>query len=174
MSKTRLPRKSSNNLIGCAGEYYVCAELCRQGFLSLVTPKNNPLFDVVVTNPEGSDSVAIQVKTKSNKQGWKVGKDLETPQCNPDLFVVLVDLHTDGKTAFYIYEYNVLSNPVRDAYTAYMSQPKRDGGQRKEVQFRWFDLSHFTDDDTRRKNNWELITKKLDVVNTLTAPEASI
>ncbi len=158
-----MPKGKSNNLVGCAGEYYVCAELCRQGFLSLVTPKNNPLFDVVATNPEGSDSVAIQVKTKwiENKQGWKLGKDIEMPQRNSDLFVVLVDLRPDGTTDFYIYEYDVLSKRVRDSYSAYIHKPKRDGGQRKEVGFRWFDFTHFTYDDKRRKNDWRLITDKL-------------
>jgi hypothetical protein len=158
-----MPKEQSNNLIGCAGEYYVCAELCRQGFLSLVTPKNNPLFDVVVTNPAGSDSVAIQVKTKwiDNKQGWKLGKDITTPHNNPDLFVVLVDLRPDGTTDFYVYGYNILSKRVGELYADYIGKPKRDGGQRKEVGFRWFDFTRFTEDDRRRKNNWRPITDKL-------------
>ena len=158
-----MPITTSNNLTGCAGEYSVCAELCRHGLLALITPKNNPLFDVVATNPEGSDSVAIQVKTKSikNKQGWKLGKDIETPQRNEDLFVVLADLRPDGRTDFYIYEYDVLSKRIRDLYADYMRTPKKDGGQRKEVGFRWFDLKYFTDDDKGRKNNWDLIEKKL-------------
>src|SRR5882762_1985680 len=67
-----------NTLIGTAGEYYVCAELCRLGYLALLTPKNNPLFDVVVTSPDGRRSVSVQVKTRSehNKQGWKFGADI--------------------------------------------------------------------------------------------------
>jgi hypothetical protein len=158
-----MPITTSNNLTGCAGEYSVCAELCRHGLLALITPKNNPLFDVVATNPEGSDSVAIQVKTKSikNKQGWKLGKDIETPQHNEDLFVVLADLRPDGSTEFYIYEYDVLSKRIRDFYANYMRTPKKDGGQRKEVGFRWFDLKYFTDDDKDRKNKWDLIENKL-------------
>jgi len=32
---------SSNNLVGTAGEYFVCAELCRRGCLALLTPKSN-------------------------------------------------------------------------------------------------------------------------------------
>ena len=45
---------SSNNLVGTAGEYFVCAELCRRGYLALLTPKNNPLFDVIATTQDGS------------------------------------------------------------------------------------------------------------------------
>jgi hypothetical protein len=153
----------SNNLVGCAGEYYVCAELCRQGFLSLVTPKNNPLFDVVATNSEGSRSVAIQVKSKSitNAQGWKLNKGIEEVHGNPNLFVVLVDLRPDGSTDYYIYEYENLSQRVRELYANYLSVPKRDGGQRKDVDFRWFDQKCFTEDDSGRRNKWSLITDRL-------------
>jgi len=152
---------TSNNLIGCAGEYYVCAELCRRGLLALVTPKNNPLFDVIATNAQGSDSVAIQVKTKNNKQGWKLNKDIERPQDNPDLFVILVDIHADNLTDFYMYQYDDLSTRVSELYAEYMRTPKRDGGQKKDVTFRWFDLKNFTNDDRNRKNKWNLILERL-------------
>jgi len=58
--------------------YYVCAELCRRNILALITPKNNPLFDIVASDPEGKRSVQIQVKTMSinNKQGWKLGVNI--------------------------------------------------------------------------------------------------
>ena len=71
--------KMGNNMTGTAGEYFVCAELCRKNVLALLTPKNNPLFDIIASTPDGKKSVAIQVKTMSirNEQGWKLGKDLE-------------------------------------------------------------------------------------------------
>ncbi len=158
-----MAKKTSNNLIGCAGEYYVCAELCRQGVLALITPKNNPLFDVVATNPKGSASVAIQVKTMGidNNQGWKLNKDIERAQGNPDLFVALVALRPNNITDFYIYEYDVLSARIRGLYSDYINTPKHDGGQRKDVAFRWFDIKFFTDDDRNRKNEWKLIAQKL-------------
>ena len=95
-------KKSSNNLVGIAGEYYVCAELCRRGYLALLTPKNNPLFDVIASTPDGSKTVSIQVKTRSirNKQGWKLGKDITTKKGNPDLFIVLVNLEYQSNTHF--------------------------------------------------------------------------
>jgi hypothetical protein len=70
--------KMAKNLVGTAGEYYVCAELCRMGYLALLTPKNNPLFDVVATNVDGTTSVSIQVKTRSveNTQGWKLSNQI--------------------------------------------------------------------------------------------------
>lgn len=106
--------RSKNNLVGTAGEYYVCAELCRQGYLALLTPKNNPLFDVVATALDGSRSVSIQVKTRSvhNTQGWKLGTDISKGHAPPSLFVVLVNLEASGLPEFYVYEYPVLSERI--------------------------------------------------------------
>jgi hypothetical protein len=151
--------KISKNLVGVAGEYYVCAELCRRGILALVTPKNNPLYDIVAADPLGSRSVSIQVKTMSlqNKQGWRLNKDICTKRNNPNLFVVLVKLNDDGTNDYYIYEYDVLSERISCLYEDYMNIPKRDGSTRRDVDFRWFDLRYFTEDDYNRRNNWDVL-----------------
>lgn len=158
-----MPQLSSNNLVGTAGEYYVCAELCRRGYLALLTPKNNPLFDVVASTQDGRKTVSIQVKTRSirNKQGWKLGKDITVKRSNPSLFVVLVNLEEKGLPEFYVYEYDVLADVVRRNYTDYLDHPKRDGSKRKDVGFRWHDTKLFTDDDRNRKDNWNPIEIKL-------------
>ena len=151
--------KISKNLVGTAGEYYVCAELCRQNILALITPKNNPLFDIVAADPLGKRTVSIQVKTMSleNKQGWRLNKDICIKRDNPNLFVVLVDLKSDGTNDYYIYEHDALSERVSDLYAAYMQVSKRDGSLRKDVDFRWFDKKYFTEDDHRRKNKWDIL-----------------
>src|SRR5262245_21290686 len=125
---------AANNLVGTAGEYYVCAELCRRGYLALLTPKNNPVFDVVVTNAEGSKSVSVQVKTRSerNKQGWKLGVDITTNEAPPGMFIALVNLVPEALPEVYVYEYAVLSSRVSALYAKYMAKPKRDGSARKD------------------------------------------
>jgi hypothetical protein len=148
----------NTSLVGTTGEYYVCAELGRKGILALLTPKNNPLFDIVAISKDAQRTIAIQVKTKGegNNQGWRFGKDFDNPKNNPSLFVVLVNL-ADGKTEFYIYEYDTLLKRVQNLYKSYLEQPKRNGEKRKDVDFRWLNMSHFTDDDKRRKNSWEIL-----------------
>lgn len=155
---------SSNNLVGTAGEYFVCAELCRRGYLALLTPKNNPLFDVIVASQDGSNTVSIQVKTRSirNMQGWKLGKQITIKRNDPYLFVVLVNLEEDGLPEFYVYEFDSLAEVVDRNYKTYIKQPKRDGTKRKDVGFRWHDTKLFTEDDHNRKNNWEPIENRLD------------
>jgi hypothetical protein len=150
--------KKSNNLVGVTGEYYVCAELGKRGILALLTPKNNPLFDIVAVSPEASRTVTIQVKTMSerNNQGWKLGMDICTRKNNPLLFTVLVNL-TGSQIEYYVYEYDILSERVEKSYSDYLIKPKRDGGSRKDIAFRCFDLKQFTPDDHFRKNNWDIL-----------------
>jgi hypothetical protein len=154
---------SLNNLVGTAGEYFVCAELCRRGHLALLTPKNNPIFDVVAASNDGSRSVSIQVKTRSirNKQGWKLSPGMASEAHPEGLFVVLVNLHETALPDFYIYKYAELAVRVQAVYSAYMAKPKKDGTERKEVGFRWFDEISFTEDDKARKNNWLTIEAAL-------------
>jgi hypothetical protein len=151
--------KISKNLVRTAGEYYVCAELCRQNILALITPKNNPLFDIVAADPSGRRTVSIQVRQMSleNEQGWRLNKDICIKRDNPNLFVVLVDLKEDGTNDYFIYEHDDLSERVSALYADYMKIPKRDGSLRKDVDFRWFDRSYFTDEDRARKNKWKLL-----------------
>jgi hypothetical protein len=150
--------KSSNNLVGVTGEYYVCAELGKRGILALLTPKNNPLFDIVAVTPNAKRTITIQVKTMSegNMQGWKLGTDICVRKNNDLLYTILVRLSCK-EPEFYIYEYDVLSEIVECLYSKYLLQPKRDGGQRKDIAFRWFNLNEFTQEDYARKNNWKIL-----------------
>jgi hypothetical protein len=150
--------KMSNNMTAAAGEYFVCAELGRQNILALLTPKNNPLFDIVASTPDARKSVAIQVKTSGigNRQGWKLGKDIESTRRNPGLFVVLVDMK-GGTNDYYIFPHDDLAKRIRGLYKKYIQKPKRDGGMRKEVGFRWFDLRQFNEADRAKKDNWAIL-----------------
>lgn len=148
---------------GMAGEYFVCAELCKLNILALLTPKNNPLFDVVATNPGGGKSVSIQVKTMGieNKQGWKLGKDILIKKNNSKLYVVLVNLKESEPNDYYVFKYDTLSDRVNEIYTEYLQQAKRDGTPRKDVGFRWMDLKNFTEKEKQCKNSWKEIIKAL-------------
>lgn len=152
----------SNNLIANAGEFFVCSELSKQNLLTLITPKNNPLFDIIATNKDGSKHIAIQVKTMgiNNKQGWKLNKQITKKKNNPNLFLVLVDLKENAINDFYVYKYDDFVEKVTDVYNSYINAPHyKTGKQKKEVGFRWFDYKNFTEDDYSRKNNWSLIKK---------------
>ena len=158
-----------NSLVGIAGEYYVCAEICRRGNLALITPKNNPLYDVVATNPRGTRSIAIQVKTRSprNTQGWKFGQNMASEKGNRELYVVLVSLGPAGSSPeFFVYQFDDLARRVARHFERYLGKKKRDGTDRKDPGFRWFDTKNFEEDDRSRKNCWDLIQRALHDDNT--------
>lgn len=150
--------KNSNNLVGVTGEYFVCAELGKRGILALITPKNNPIFDIVAIAPDASRTVTIQVKTMSerNNLGWKLGKDICERKNNPFLYTVLVNL-MGTEIGYYIYEYDILSERVEKVYQDYLKVKKKDGSDRKDIDFRWYDFKLFSEDDHRRKNNWSIL-----------------
>lgn len=146
-------------MIGTAGEYYVCAELCRRNILALPSSKNNPIFDILASDHEGKHTVSIQVKTMGldNKQGWRMGKGIEEKLNNTNLYVILVNMNKNGTNDYYIYEHDKFSERVQEVYKKYISTPKKDGDPKKEVGFRWFDFSCFNEDDKKRKNNWAIL-----------------
>ncbi|MDI6797896.1 MAG: aspartate-ammonia lyase [Desulfatibacillaceae bacterium] len=154
-----MPSTTNNNLVGTAGEYYVCAELCRQNILALITPKNNPLFDILASDTEGKRSIAIQVKTMSlkNDQGWKLSSKMTVKKNNPNLFVVLVNMKDSGGNDYYIYQHDELAKKLEIIYNNYINTPKKDGSTKKEVGFRWFDFKYFEPEDHARLNKWSLL-----------------
>jgi hypothetical protein len=156
--------RMANNLVGTAGEYYVCAELCRRGYLALLTPKNNPLFDVVATNVDGTTAVSIQVKTRSihNTQGWKLSTQSNTSDTPGIPFIVLVNLHEARLPDFYVFPYRDFAARVAEIFADYIAKPKRTGEPRKDPGFRWFDEPNFTEADRARINNWQPIIDVLE------------
>ena len=48
---------------GNASQFFVAGELCRRGWVAVVTLGNTPNTDILVSDPEGTQFVHIQVKT---------------------------------------------------------------------------------------------------------------
>ncbi len=127
----------------------------------MITPKNNPLFDIVASDPEGKRSVQIQVKTMfiNNKQGWKLGVNMTKKHSNPKLFVVLVNMHEQKPNDYYIYKYDDFAQRVSEVYEEYISAKKKDGTSKKELKFRFFDFKYYKKKDQNRRNKWRLLVK---------------
>ena len=147
-------------LVGAAGEYYVCAEICRIGHHAILSQKNNPVFDIVAVNDDGNRSVAIQVKTRSenNNQGWKISAGFALEK-HDELFVVLVQMKEKGGCDFYVCKHLAVAEKINQVYRNFMEKPKKDGSTRKEVGFRWINDSDIEHDESwnSMKNNWKPI-----------------
>ena len=92
-----------------------------------------------------------------NEQGWKFGPNMAVKKNTDNLYVVLVNMRSDGTNDFSIYRHDELVDRVNQVYSDYIHKPKRDGSVRKEPGFRWFDHKFFSEEDKARKNNWALL-----------------
>lgn len=157
VQRSILKKLNTNILTQLAGEYHVCTELCRLGILALPAPKNNPLVDVVAMKSDATKTLSIQVKTIRNSVGWILGKLSDPKPMPPKLYLILVQLKSDGSIDSYVYRYNEFLKRVRQQSEHYYSKMKKDGSPRKRVGFDWFDLKDLTRADSRRLNKWELL-----------------
>lgn len=69
-------KAGKSSIVGAAGEYFVMAELLRQGWIAGLTPRGAPDFDILAT--KGERTIQIRVKTKtadSNLFRWNRRKD---------------------------------------------------------------------------------------------------
>ena len=100
-------------------------------------------------------------KTLTNKQGWKLGREITVKKGNPNLFIALVDLKASGAPDIWIYEYDDFAGCVANQFKAYISKPKKDGSKRIDPNFRWYDIRNISEYDHAKRNAWNLITEQL-------------
>jgi hypothetical protein len=62
-TKGQIPEDKDKSTRGHASQFFVAGELCRRGWLAVVTLGNTPNTDILVSNKAGTRFVHIQVKT---------------------------------------------------------------------------------------------------------------
>lgn len=115
--------------IGRAGEHLVAAEINLMGGYAITFAGNMPGIDVMARNKDGSRTVTIQVKTKSQDGfAWHArssfGEAME-PRASEDTFWVLVCLEGPD---FYVVPESWLKNDIYEKHQAYLA---KHGGTRK-------------------------------------------
>lgn len=147
-------KKLSNNLIGCAGEYFVAGELSRHGIVAALTMAGTDAFDILAINPESKNNYSIQVKTtKKRSDGWLVGRKAET-LCGDDLyyaFVLLPD-NDDAQPEYYIVPSEIVSRTVQAEHRAWLETPGRGGRPHQDNSIRVFRIEH---GDPRYCSRWD-------------------
>lgn len=148
----------SKYIAGVSGEYFVCGELGKIGILALLTPKNNPLFDIVATDRAGDKYIFISIKTMGieNKDGWFLSKEYLKKRGNPNFYVVLVNLKIGQPNDYYVY----LFDDLVDRITSKLAKMK-DKGSKQKNKIITLRLIDFKPDDHRKKNDWKLIQHHL-------------
>lgn len=151
-----LQNKQPKNIIGAAGEYFVAAELSRQGIIATLTLKNTPNVDVIATTLDGHKTVNIQVKTKQNSQGWRLSDKTEIKTRAKNFFVVFVDLYKPDKVEYYVIPKNVLAKEISKGHKKWLDTPGKDGRHHVDWTGRIFKPLNFPQSQ-KYKNNWMIL-----------------
>ena len=163
----------NNKLAGQIGEYLVCAELGKRGYIATSFTGNVPEFDLIVANEE-LDTIPVQVKS-SRGDSWRTRADLwidieiddESKQqvdhgdkliLNPDLIYVCVALsEPDSKKLdqFFIFTKKDLQHVCAKNYREWM-----DGVDWKRPRnYKSLDNRYYLKDLSKYENNWDLIER---------------
>lgn len=136
-----------------AGEYYVCAELSRRGYVATLTLKNTEGIDILASRPRTGKAISIQVKTlQATKGHWVLNKKNES-HYSDEFFYILVRLPAAGiRPAFHIVPSIVIADEITSGHKKWLAGPKKDGSARKDTSMRGFN-----DSSCKYLENWELL-----------------
>jgi hypothetical protein len=147
-------RRRSNQLTGVAGEYYVAAELSRRGYVASISLRNTDSIDILASNHDGSRTIAIQVKTRSDHyKKWPLNFKAES-MFNPKLFYVFVNLNGDRSVPeFHIVKSKAVADFVRDGHKNWLQTPGKKGQKHNDT-----DMRQFEDRESRYRDRWDLLS----------------
>ena len=150
---------SSSQLTGVAGVHYVAAYLAYLGLHAVPTTRNVAGPDVLVSTPDGSKLLSLQVKTtrwaertrgrgknkKPHHYEWDIGWG-SARNCHPLLFYALVDLREFSDMDVFLVPSNVISE-------YFAAGP--EGWPRARYHPEIAEIAKY-------RNNWDLLAKALD------------
>ena len=129
----------SNASTAVAGEYFVAAELCRRGYIALITLRNTENADILASNAGTTKSVKIQVKTRRGKaHNWPLNRKAERISL-PDLFYVFVTLRGEQeRPEYFIVPSAEVARTVKEGHAAWLKKPGRKGQPHRDTPIRQF------------------------------------
>ena len=165
----------NNKLAGQIGEYLVCAELGKRGYIATSFTGNVPEFDLIVANDK-LKTIPIQVKT-SRSANWptranlwidieiddKNKKQIDNGNSiisNPDLIyicVALADIEKDERDRFFILKKSDIQKIASKNYRDWMN-PKQ---WKRPRNYKSLDNRYYIKDLLEYENNWQLIEEEI-------------
>lgn len=154
---------------GNASQFFIAGELCRRGYLAVVTMGNTPNTDILCSNINGTRFVHIQVKTfvpggRTCSVGMKSEKDF-----GENFFWVLGGIpEPDSQPDFvyYIIPSSVMAEEVSKAHRAWLTSPGKKGQEHNDSKIRTVTLPPYKSftgwDVSEYENRWDLIGVKLE------------
>jgi hypothetical protein len=145
--------KLESTLVGVAGEYLVAGELSLRGYIASITLRNSRGIDIIASNPDGTKSASIQVKTNSKGESkWILNKKSET-FFSDNHYYVLVSLKAIGeRPKYYIVPSRIVAEYIARNHSEWLMGYKNDGSPRKDSNIR-----NFRDHEDKYLEAWHLI-----------------
>ena len=153
---------------GNASQFFVAGELCRRGFMAVVTMGNCPNTDVLCSDVDGKKFVHIQVKTfrpgmdKTCMVGMKAEREY-----GENFFWILggIPLPQSGKDfEYYIIPSKVMAKKVPAEFKDWVSKPGKKKPHDPLNKMRTIHIPWGGKSDTwvsEYKDKWDLIEEKL-------------
>lgn len=151
-----MSEKQSNVLTGVAGEYFVAAELSKNGYLASITLRNTKGVDILVANENGDRHASIQVKTNNNDSNSWILSEKNEDDDKDHFFYVFVSLNKKNEQPLYfVVPSKVVANFIRLNHQEWITSPGKKGQTHNSTTMRKFVL----DKETREKykNKWEIL-----------------
>ena len=167
-------RGRNNKLVGQAGEYLVCAQLAKRGYMATPFAGNVPVFDVLIAD-QNSKSLAIQVKTSSgnswptDSRNWmnlefdsdSVQQRFLGPATLPDPNLILVCVSIDpvgSRDRFFILTAGNLQELIVRNHSAWMADRDWRRPRNPQSYDHRYEVTHLAPFE----NNWDLIRLRLE------------
>ncbi len=146
-------KKLNTVLAGVSGEYFVTAELSKQGYIASITLRNTKGIDILCSNSDSTKTIGIQVKTNSgSNRNWILNQKAEN-YFAVNLFYVFVNLnHNLNHPDYFIVPSKVVANYCKKSHSKWLNTPGRKGQKHKDNPIRSFnDIEEFY------LNRWDLL-----------------
>ena len=128
---------SPNKSLLCAGgEHFIMYELLRRGHVAALAPQGAPNIDIIVTDPNGNNLFAIQVKSRHGaaaKGGWVMSVKNQNI-IGDQLFYCLVDFGEaeNDYPIVYVLPSKIVAEVLSSSHHAWLSTPGKNGHHRKD------------------------------------------
>ena len=153
---------------GNASQFFVAGELCRRGYVAVVTLGNSPNTDILCSNLSGTKFVHIQVKTfKPGNKTCSVGKKAHIPYGDNFFWVLggIPEPDCEKEFEYFIIPSKEMEKNISAGHTHWLKTPGKKGQIHNDSSIRIVRLppgkSKLGWDISEYRNRWDLIDEKL-------------
>jgi hypothetical protein len=143
--------------IGVAGEYLAAGELSLRGWVSSITLRNSRGIDIIASNPEGTKSISIQVKTNSDGANkWILTKKAEEYFSANHIYIFVAIKGLGERPEYRIVPSERVARQIKEGHQNWLQGKKSNGQPRKDSKIR-----NYHDFEDEYLEAWDIIGKLL-------------